>query len=116
VKKIVSALVFAFVAVGVATSAHALQATANWSAPVDPNRTGIRVERQDGGVGAFVQQGALLGPSATTFNQTGLVVGTQYCYQVIPVGDLGDGPVLGPACGTPNTPAALNGLTIIFAP
>lgn len=99
-----------------AAPAWAVQATLTWNDPVDPNRTSIRVDRQDAGAGAFVQQGSLLAPSAATFNQPGLAIGTQYCYKVTPVGGLGDGPSLS-ACGTPNVPIGLTpGLTIIFQP
>ena len=100
-----------------AVPALALQATVNWTNPADPNRTGLRVERQDAGAGAFVVQGSVLGASVTVFNQAGLILNTQYCYRVIAQGALGDAPQPWPTlCGTPNSPVNVNGITIIFAP
>jgi hypothetical protein len=101
-----------------ATQAHAIQATLNWTNPADSNRTGIKIFRADGGGPApfVLQTPTPLGPSVTTFNQTGLLINTTYCWQIVPTGALGD--AVGPAnvCGTPNSPINVNGITIIFAP
>ena len=100
-----------------ATPALALQATVTWVNPVDPNRTGIRVERQDGGAGAFVVQGSVAADVAT-FNQTGLVTGTQYCYRIVAVGPLGDAPAPNPTgCVNPAGVLNVNGpITITVTP
>ena len=101
-----------------ATPALALQATVTWVNPVDANRTGIRVERQDGGAGAFVVQGPLLVPGQATFAQTGLVIDTQYCYRIVAVGALGDAPAPNPSgCVNPAGPLNVNGpITITVTP
>lgn len=101
-----------------ATPALALQATVTWTNPTDASRTGLRVERQDAGVGAFVNQTPTpLGAAITTFNQAGLTINTQYCYRVIAMNSLGDAPQPWPtACGTPNSPLNVGGITIIFQP
>jgi hypothetical protein len=114
--KFVKIAVFA-AALLVPALAEAVQATITIpTQAVDANRTGIRVERQDGGTGAFAAQ-TTLPANGTSYNQTGLTVGVTYCYRVIPTGPFGDGPVLGPACGTSGLPGALNGpITIIIAP
>ena len=101
-----------------ATPALALQATVTWVNPVDPNRTGIRVERQDGGAGAFVAQGPLLAPGVATFSQAGLVLGTQYTYRIIAVGALGDAPAPNPTASVnPTGVLNINGpITITVTP
>ena len=106
-----------FLILGIATQAHALQATVTWTNPTDTNRTSIKVLRQDGGTGAFVNQTVTpLAATATSFNQSGLIINTQYCYQVVPSGALGDAVSPATTCGTPNSPINVNGITIIFQP
>lgn len=99
-------------ALGVVGTAEAIQATLNWS---DDGANQTRVERSDAG-GAFVAQGSLLPAGVKTFNQTGLVTGTAYCYRVIKTNTFGDSAPLGPACGTPGAPLPATGLSVIFAP
>ena len=100
-----------------ASQASALQATVTWTNPTDANRTSIKVLRQDGGTGAFVNQTVTpLAATATSFNQSGLIINTQYCYQVVPSGALGDAVSPATNCGTPNSPINVNGITIIFQP
>jgi hypothetical protein len=101
----------------VPVAAEAIQATVTIPVQtVDPLRTGIRFEMQTGGTGPFVQQGAIRTPDTTTFNVQGLALSTQYMFRLVPVGDLGDGPVFGPQGGTPGVPSGLSGtMTIIFS-
>ena len=114
------ALLFALVVVlGSASAVHAVQATLNWTNPAGgAAATNIRVDRGDGpDPVTFVQQGALLAPGITTFNQSGLVLGTRYCFRVVPVNSFGGNNAAAPvACGTPDTPLGVNGLSVIFAP
>lgn len=114
-KRVIVAIVALILSLPVA--ADAIQATATWTLPVDPNRTGVKVLRRTGDdTQPFVQQGPTLPGDATTFNQTGLVIGTRYCYEIVTTGAVGDGPVAGPVCGTPDLPLPASGLSVIFAP
>jgi hypothetical protein len=102
----------------VAAEAEALQATYTWTAPTDPNRTGIRVERRDGpDTASWVAQGPVLPAGQTSFNQANLVLGTRYCYRVIAVGLLGDAApnTTTGHCGTPDSPLPLGGGVLIFS-
>lgn len=97
-----------------AVPAWALQATLNWS---DDGQNPTRVERRDGvDANPWVAQGASVPAGTTTFNQTGLVLGTRYCYRVIKTNAFGESAPTGPACGTPDVPLPASGLTVIFAP
>jgi hypothetical protein len=97
------------------SSAWAIQATLNWSNPPTSTATGIRVERGQGPDPVTFTTQQSLPPTATTLNQTGLVLGTRYCYRVVPFNTLGDASAV-IACGSPDAPLPVGGLTIIFAP
>lgn len=115
---ILGAVLFALVVISVGY-AEAVQATANWTNPTSGAApTGIRVDRRDGpDTSPWIQQGPLLAVGVTTFNQSGLAISTRYCYRVVPVNAFGGNDATAPvACGTPDVPLNVDGLTIIFAP
>jgi hypothetical protein len=112
IKKLIVATLFIILFVH---SAFALQATLTWGD--SPNETGYRVTRSDNG-GPFVEQ-TQVAMNVTSFNQnTGLVSGTVYCYQVIAFGALGDAPQPWPQiCGTaPDVTVNASGLSLVFQP
>lgn len=100
-----------------ATPAFALQATYTWPLPVDANRTGVRVERQDGPATApWVAQGAVLGAGVTSFNQPGVVLGARVCYRVVTVNAVADGDPNLESCATPGKPLSAGTGTLLIAP
>lgn len=104
----------------IAVPAAAIQATLNWTDAAEPDpaneETGFRVERRDGvDANPFVSQGTV-GANVTTFNQTGLTLATRYCYRVVSFNAFGDAAASNIACGTPDLPLPVSGLTVIFAP
>lgn len=109
--------ILALIASLIASPAFAVQATLNWTNPNPDASTGARIERGSGADPvSFTSQGTV-GANVTVFNQTGLALGTRYCYRVIKFSAMGDAPQPWPtACGTPDAPLNVNGLTIIFAP
>jgi hypothetical protein len=61
---------------------------------------------------------ATLAATASSFNDplSGLQApGTRICYKVVPFNSLGDAPAT-QVCGTPDVPASVNGVTVIFQP
>ena len=104
-----------------ATPAFALQATVTWTDQAEPDsaneETGFRVLRRDGvDANPFVQQGADLGANVTSFNQSGLVLGSRYCYKVVAFNALGNAPDSNIACVTPDAPLPASGVVITVAP
>lgn len=95
--------------------ALALQATVTW---VDnsSNETGFTVERRDGVDANPWNAQTTTAANVTSFNQTGLVVGTRYCYRVIAVNSFGSSAASPEACGTPDVPLPASGVSIVFAP
>lgn len=102
----------------IATPAFALQGTYTWTLPVDANRTGVRVERQDGpSTAAWVPQGAVLGAGVTTFN-TGQTVnlGARICLRIVTVSAIADGDPNTPSCVTPDKPMSAGSGTLLITP
>ena len=98
-----------------ASQAFALQATLTWT-DNSSDETGFRIERGTGpDPVTFASQGTVA-TNMTTFNQTGLTLGTRYCYRIVAFNTLGDAAPSAAACGTPDTPLPASGLSIIFAP
>ena len=111
---ILAALILTFSA----APAWAIQATLSWTNPPSSNATGVRVDRGTGPDPVTYTSQGTVGPTVTTFNQIGLVIGTRYCYRVVEFNGFGDAPLASApvACGTPDVPLPASGLSIIFAP
>jgi len=98
-----------------AMPARAVQATISW---VDnsTDETGFRVDRRDGvDTNPWVVQ-ATTAPNSTSLNQTGLAVGTRYCYRIVAINTFGPAAPSNEACGTPDVPLPASGVTVVFAP
>ena len=96
------------------TTAYAVQATLTWT-DNSTDETGFKVERSNVSTGPWVLQ-TTTAANVTSFNQTGLVSGTQYCYRVIATNTFGDAAPSNVVCGTPSTPLPASGVIVIFAP
>lgn len=103
-----------------ALAAPVVTGTVSWSynaAETQPVTT-VKVMRRIGTTGAFALVGSVTPPIAA-FVDTGLALGTQYCYQVVPANVAGDGPAAPPppgACATVGAPPTLpvNGVQVII--
>jgi hypothetical protein len=117
IRRLSATLLIAILVMLSAGTASALQATLQWSVGTVTGHTEWRVERRDGlDTAPWVSQGTVAA-ATTTFNQSGLVLGTRYSYRVFPINTLGDGTATNIAIGTPEGPQGQpGGLTIIFAP
>jgi hypothetical protein len=69
--------------------------------------SGFRLERKLGTSGAF-QEIAIVGPNVTSFQNTGLLGNTQYCYRVRAFAAGENSAYSNECCGVTNTNAALN--------
>ncbi|HEY6205549.1 MAG TPA: fibronectin type III domain-containing protein [Chthoniobacterales bacterium] len=79
-------------------AALAAQLQLNW-ADNSTNEDGFKVERSIGSGGTFSQL-ATVGANITTYADTSVVVGTQYCYRIRAYNVAGDSPYSNAACGT----------------
>ena len=114
--KMILAILTVVLALATTIPAWALQATLTWTNPASSTATGVRIERGTGpDPVTFTSQGTV-GPTVTTFNQTGLTTGTRFCYRVVEFNGFGDAAPSAQACGTPDVPLPASGLTIIFSP
>lgn len=95
------------------TAAEAIQATITWTGD---GVNSVRMDRRDGvDANPFVSQGVV--PAGTTsFNQSGLVLSTRYCYRPVAFNGFGDAANSPIACGTPDVPLPVSGVSVIFAP
>jgi len=97
-------------------ASYAVQATLTWTDGAT-GEDGYRIERRDGpDTAPWVSQDTV-GTGVTTFNQTGLVLGTRYCYRSVAFNGFGDTTAAPPeGCGTPDLPqGGSENLTIILA-
>lgn len=75
------------------------------------NETGFKIERKTGTAGTYGQI-ATVAAGITTYQNTGLTTGTNYCYRVRAYNSGGDSAYTGEACATPpSIPVAPSGLT-----
>ena len=96
-----------------ATPVLALQATITWTGD---GVNAVRMERRDGvDANPFVSQGTVAA-GTTSFNQSGLVLSTRYCYRPVAFNGFGDSVNSPIACGTPDVPLPVSGVSVIFAP
>ena len=109
-----------FMILAFAPPASALQVTLTWVDQTEPDpaneETGFLVERRDGvDANPWIAQ-TTTAANVTTFNQTGLTLGTRYCYRQIAINAFASAAPSTPMCGTPDLPLPASGGTMIFAP
>ncbi len=92
------------------TVASAAQLTLTW-ADNSTNEDGFKVERATGSSGTFAQV-ITVGPNITSYTDTTVVAGTQYCYRVRAYNVAGDSSYSNAACGTAQSAPGTVGLSI----
>jgi len=90
--------------VGVTSAVAATgQLTATWTDDTPTDHDGFRIERKTGTTGSYAQI-ATVGPTVMSYLDTGLAVGSTYCYQVAAYNAAGDSPYTPEVCATVAAP------------
>jgi hypothetical protein len=80
------------------------QLTLTWTDTAN-DFTGFKIERKTGTTGTYALL-TTVGPTVFSYTDTGLPVGTTYCYQVKATNAAGDSPPSNEACATVAAPAS----------